>query len=88
MLDPGYPLFQFPLLAFDCRGPGRPAGRRCPARGSYPGRAPGVGGTYGVPRITAELRDDGQRVNHKRVARVMQSIPHGGAGADPPQSSG
>ncbi|MTE17580.1 IS3 family transposase [Streptomyces sp. TRM43335] len=31
-------------------------------------------GTYGVPRITAELRDDGERVNHKRIARVMRSI--------------
>lgn len=31
-------------------------------------------GTYGVPRITAELREDGERVNHKRVARVMRSI--------------
>ncbi|MEV5850714.1 IS3 family transposase [Streptomyces sp. NPDC090493] len=31
-------------------------------------------GTYGVPRITAELREDGDRVNHKRVARVMRSI--------------
>ncbi|MDX2565528.1 IS3 family transposase, partial [Streptomyces sp. TX20-6-3] len=31
-------------------------------------------GTYGVPRITAELRDDGELVNHKRVARVMRSI--------------
>lgn len=30
-------------------------------------------GTYGVPRITAELREDGERVNHKRVARVMRS---------------
>jgi transposase InsO family protein len=30
-------------------------------------------GTYGVPRITAELRDRGERVNHKRVARVMRS---------------
>jgi integrase-like protein/helix-turn-helix protein len=40
-------------------------------------------GTYGVPRITAELRDpdsrygggiDGKPVNHKRVARVMRGI--------------
>jgi transposase InsO family protein len=31
-------------------------------------------GTYGVPRITAELRDAGQRVNHKRVARLMRGV--------------
>ncbi len=31
--------------------------------------------TYGVPRITAELRDGGgQAVNRKRVARVMRAI--------------
>lgn len=29
-------------------------------------------GTYGSPRITAELREGGQRVNHKRVERVMR----------------
>ncbi|EWM10024.1 transposase [Kutzneria sp. 744] len=31
-------------------------------------------GTYGVPRITAELREAGQVVNHKRVAREMRGI--------------
>jgi transposase InsO family protein len=31
-------------------------------------------GTYGVPRITAELRERGAPVNHKRVARVMRGI--------------
>jgi transposase InsO family protein len=30
--------------------------------------------TYGVPRITAELRDNGTLVNHKRVERVMRGI--------------
>ncbi|WP_435833290.1 IS3 family transposase [Streptomyces chengbuensis] len=31
-------------------------------------------GTYGAPRITAELRDQGERINRKRVARVMRTI--------------
>ncbi|MFB7600982.1 IS3 family transposase [Streptomyces sp. NPDC056160] len=31
-------------------------------------------GNYGVPRITAELRETGEAVNHKRVARIMQTI--------------
>lgn len=30
-------------------------------------------GTYGVPRITAELREAGERVNHKRIARLMRA---------------
>lgn len=29
-------------------------------------------GTYGAPRITAELRDAGLTINRKRVARVMR----------------
>jgi transposase InsO family protein len=29
-------------------------------------------GTYGSPRITAELRDKGLHVNHKRIERVMR----------------
>ncbi|WP_370093214.1 IS3 family transposase [Streptacidiphilus sp. MAP12-20] len=33
----------------------------------------GSGGAYGSPRVTAELRDTGERVNHKRVARVMRT---------------
>jgi hypothetical protein len=31
-------------------------------------------GAYGVPRITAELHDTADRVDHKRVARVMRGI--------------
>lgn len=30
-------------------------------------------GTYGAPRVTAEPRDTGVQVNHKRVARVMRA---------------
>ncbi|WP_328436037.1 IS3 family transposase [Streptomyces sp. NBC_00425] len=30
------------------------------------------GGAYGSPRVTAELREKGQRVNEKRVARIMR----------------
>ena len=31
-------------------------------------------GTYGAPRVTAEPRDEGERVNHKRVACVMRKL--------------
>ncbi len=30
------------------------------------------GGTYGAPRVTAELREQGQPVNHKRTERLMR----------------
>ena len=31
-------------------------------------------GTYGVPRVTAELKEAGRWVNHKRVERVMRKF--------------
>jgi len=30
-------------------------------------------GSYGVPRILEDLREEGERINHKRVARLMRS---------------
>ncbi|WP_367620986.1 IS3 family transposase [Streptomyces olivoreticuli] len=35
----------------------------------------GSDGTYGVPRVTAELREDGECVNHKRIARHAPDRP-------------
>ncbi|MFJ8009529.1 IS3 family transposase [Streptomyces fagopyri] len=35
-------------------------------------------GPYGVPRITAELREEGERINHERIARVMRSMNRAG----------
>jgi hypothetical protein len=32
------------------------------------------GGAYGSPRVTAELREKGWRVNEKRVARIMRTF--------------
>ncbi len=49
-------------------------------------------GTHGVPRITAELGEAGEHVNHKRIARVMRGAGlagvrlrrrHRTTGADP-----
>nr|WP_261400864.1 IS3 family transposase [Streptomyces salinarius] len=36
------------------------------------------GGAYGSPRITAELRETGRRVNEKRVARIMRTFSNAG----------
>ena len=30
-------------------------------------------GSYGTPRILEDLQEEGERVNHKRVARLMRS---------------
>ncbi|MEW1693844.1 IS3 family transposase [Streptomyces sp. NPDC091265] len=32
------------------------------------------GGAYGSPRVTAELREKGRRVNEKRIARLMRTF--------------
>lgn len=57
----------------------QPADARLAARIRVIHRAPD--GTYGAPRITAELREDGEVVNHKRLARMMQGT--GPAGLRP-----
>ncbi|WP_371666706.1 IS3 family transposase [Streptomyces sp. NBC_00289] len=53
----------------------RPPGGRRPARGLDTHVHRDSDATYGVPRVTAELRDGGgQAVTHERVARVMRAI--------------
>ncbi|WP_414720095.1 IS3 family transposase [Umezawaea sp.] len=65
-----------PLLPLESHRarPSHPRSRRRPPGGRYPRRPPRVDCTYSVLRITAELRDAGHVVNHKRVARVMRGI--------------
>jgi putative transposase len=46
----------------------------------------GSRGTYGAPRVHAELRRRGQRVNHKRVERLMRA--HGIVGHRPRRRRG
>ena len=61
-------------------GRGR-AGRRDPHAST-----PSSAGTYGSPRVTAELRRRGWRVNHKRVERLMAA--HGIVGHRPRRRRG
>ncbi|WP_442818816.1 IS3 family transposase [Streptomyces sp. NBC_01320] len=75
MLDPGDRALEFLLLAPHRPGPGgrQAADDRLAARIREVHRDSDC--TYGAPRITAELRDEGgQVVNHKRVARIMRTI--------------
>ena len=71
------------LLRLEGRGAGA-GGPGSSRRASWPsgsGRSTTTDNTYGAPRVTAELNDGvapEERVNHKRVARVMRE--HGIAG--------
>ncbi|MFE3900461.1 IS3 family transposase [Streptomyces sp. NPDC059153] len=73
-----------------CRGsrPGGPPDGRRGARRPDAQDSPGLGRHYGAPRITAELREYGERVNHKKTARAMRQVGlpvcGSGAGTAPP----
>jgi putative transposase len=41
------------------------------------------GGTYGSPRITDELRERGEVVNYKTVAKIMAAAPSGASDPSP-----
>ncbi|GAA4511526.1 hypothetical protein GCM10023096_18210 [Nonomuraea ferruginea] len=53
-------------------GPGGAGRGRCRTRRGNQAVHGEFDGAYGSPRVTAELRAQGRRVNHKRVARVMR----------------
>ena len=38
--------------------------------------------TYGMPRVRAQLRDEGVKASRKRVARVMRQTTGAGSAAD------
>ncbi|WP_326770867.1 DDE-type integrase/transposase/recombinase (plasmid) [Streptomyces sp. NBC_01591] len=62
----------------DFSSPTSPAGGRHTACRPDSHCPPSLGRTCGIPRITAGLRDGGEVVNHKRVARVMKAIDPAG----------
>ncbi|MFD1313670.1 IS3 family transposase, partial [Streptomyces kaempferi] len=59
-------------------GSGRSRAATAPAPCSLlrrtPPRPPPARRAYGSPRVTAELREKGRRVNEKRVARIMRTF--------------